>query len=123
MAGSEYWDWRERLAEANDPAFWPIEEIDLLLANGQAQFWCDGKAALVTRLVHYPGGAMCLEAVAGAGDKIGLLDRMEPELTEFARLHGCTHMKEDGRDGWRRELQKRGWRHYQTTMLKELNDG
>lgn len=121
MASSDYEAWRERLAGANDPAFWPITAIDELLAGGNAQFWCDGKAALVTRLVAYPGGARVLEAIAGAGDLKALTETLERNTEQWARAQGCTHLKADGRDGWRRAL--KGWRHYQTSMVKELADG
>ncbi len=116
-----YADWRERLADANDPAFWPVEAIDQALADGRAQFWCDGAAALVTRVVEYPGGARALEALAAAGDMQALVGSLAGKAEAEARVAGLTHMLVAGREGWPRRL--KGWRHYQTIILKDLADG
>lgn len=118
MASDSYADWRGQLAEANDPAFWPIEAIDRELVEGRAQFWCDGTAALVTRVVIYPGGARALEALAAAGDMAGLVVRIEPETRAFGEIHGLTHRMIAGRDGWRRVHP--GWRHYQTILVQDI---
>lgn len=114
----DYAAWRGKLAEANDPAFWPIEAIDRELVEGRAAFWCDGTAALVARVMIYPGGARVLEALAGAGDMAGLIDRIEPETRKFAEKHSLTHRMIAGRDGWRRI--HKGWRHYQTILVQEI---
>lgn len=118
MGRDSYAAWRARLAEANNPAFWPIEAIDDLLASGQAQFWCDGSAALVTRIVEYPGGARACEATAGAGDMAGLVERIAPAVEQWASEQGCTHLLVAGREGWRRVHSD--WRHHQTIILKDL---
>ena len=115
---AEYADWRARLAEANDPAFWPIEAIDRELADGRAQFWSDGSSALVTRVVQYPGGARVLEALAAAGDMDGLVQAIEPITDDFARMQGLTHRMIAGRAGWARV--HKGWRHYQTVLVKDV---
>ena len=116
-AAADYPAWRERLAAANDAAFWPIAAIDGLLASGQAQFWCDGSAALVTRIVGYPGGARVLEALAAAGQMDGLVTRIAPLTEACAKDQGLTHRMIAGRAGWARV--HRDWRHYQTLLLKE----
>lgn len=121
MVSDDYAAWRARLAEANDPAFWPIEAIDNELLEDRAQFWCDGTAALVTRIVHYPGGARVLEALAGAGDMAGLVDRLDPQTHEFAKQQGLTHRMIPGREGWRRV--HKDWRHYQTILVKDMDHG
>lgn len=118
---TDYAAWRERLADANDPAFWPIEAIDRLLLEGQAQFWCDGQSGLITRVVEYPGGAVALEAVAAAGKLDGLTDTIAPRVEQWAREQGFTHLLIAGRPGWERVF--RGWRHHQSVLLKELTDG
>lgn len=118
---SDYAAWRARLADANDPAFWPIEEIDRLLVDGLAQFWCDGDSALVTRVVDYPGGARALEAVAAAGKMDTLCDDIAPQVENWARSHGFTHLLIAGRPGWARVHSN--WRHHQSVLLKELADG
>jgi hypothetical protein len=116
-----YPEWRERLAKANDPAFWPITAIDAELDAGRAQFWCDGAAALVTRIVEYPGGAVALEALAAAGDMGTLIGSLCIDVENKARPAGITHLLVAGRSGWLRKLA--GWRPYQTVIVKELGDG
>lgn len=121
-ASFDYADWRDRLAQANDDRFWPIEAIDRELRNKRAQFWCDGTSALVTRIVEYPGGAKVLEAIAAAGNKSRLIEAFEPRCEQFARGMGLTRMEAKGRLGW---LANRpaGWRAHQVVIVKELADG
>lgn len=117
-ASSDYADWREALAKANDPAFWPIEAIDREVDEKRAQFWCDGRAAMVTRIVLYPGGAKVIEVMAAAGDLGALKDTIEPAWADFAQAADLTHRMIAGRPGWARVF--RDWRHYQTVLVKEV---
>ena len=118
MAPDSYADWRDRLATANNPAFWPIEAIDAELEASRAQFWACETAALVTRVVHYPGTARACEALAGAGDMAGLVEAIAPQVEQWASENGCTHLLIAGREGWRRV--QSDWLHHQTTVLREL---
>lgn len=119
---NSYAAWRERLAQANDPAFWPIEAIDEGLAQEALQYWCDGQAALVTRMVEYPGGAVALEAIAGCGDGDALIATMEPEIARWGQGNGISHLWVAGRIGW---LRKRpaGWIAHQVIITKDLRNG
>lgn len=118
-----YADWRDRLAEANDPRFWPIEAIDAMLITGTAQFWCDGKAALVTRIVDYPGGAVVLDGLAAAGDMASLHDDIDDQTEAWAREQNIPILMVTGRVGWPRVLADKGWKHHQTVLIKELAHG
>lgn len=120
--GTDYAAWRGRLAEANDPAFWPIAAIDAALEAGEAQFWCDGQSALVTRIVEYPGGAKVLEAIAGVGSAEALMGNFEPRCEQFARAQGANRMEAKGRLGWLKRRPK-GWRAHQVVIVKDLADG
>lgn len=106
---------------ANDPRFWPIEAIDAMLLAGTAQFWSDGKAALVTAIREYPGGAVALEAIAAAGKMGSLRDEINANVEQWARGQGLSHLLIAGRPGWARV--HKGWRHYQSILLKELAHG
>lgn len=114
-----YEAWRERLADANDDRFWPITAIDSMLLAGTAQFWSNGHAALVTRVVEYPGGAVALEAVAAAGNLTALRNEIASHVEKWAHAQGLSHLMIAGRAGWLRV--HKGWRHYQTVLLKELD--
>lgn len=120
VSGS-YADWRARLATANDPAFWPIEFIDQAIVDGAAQFWASDDAAMVTRLVTYPGGAVTLETMAATGTLAGVL-ALEPAATRWARKQGATYLLAAGRPGWAR-VRPEGWRHWQCIIIKDLADG
>lgn len=121
-ASDSYAAWRDRLTEANDPAFWPIEAIDRGLLEGAFQFWANSEAALVTRVVAYPGGARVLEAIAGSGKAEGLIEQIEPVAASQAKETGLTHLQVIGRPGWARKKPK-GWKWTQVVIEKELNDG
>lgn len=116
MADS-YADWRERLEGANDPAFMPIEEIDRRLAEGLAQFWCDGKVALVTEVIQHPGGAVTVDALAAAGDMDALNENIEPAVMQWAKPF-ATHLRVIGRPGWARV--KGEWKHEQSILTRVL---
>jgi hypothetical protein len=117
---SSYAAWRARLAEANDPKFWPIEALDRLVEEGDAQFWADNEGALLTRMVSYPGGAITVETLAGAGT-IEALAAMTPAINDWALTQGATHLLVLGRPGWARALT--GWRHHQSILIKEVAHG
>lgn len=119
--GDSYADWRDRLASANDGAFWPITAIDEMLNAGTAQYWCDGEAALVTHIVEYPGGAVVLEALSAAGDLDALKDQILGDVERWAREQRLSHLLIAGRKGWERV--HKDWRHYQSILIKELADG
>ena len=117
---SDYADWRERLADANDPAFWPIEAIDRELTEGRAQFWCDGESAIVTRLIEYPGGAKVIEILAAYGHLESLWTQIQPALETYARNNGIGILRATGRLGWARAGKKHGWKAEMVIIEKEL---
>ena len=117
---NNYADWRDRLTQANDPDFFPITFVDEVLTDGRARFWCDGRAALVTIERAYPGGALCVEALAAAGDMEALVETIEPALCDYARAIGATHLRVEGRTGWPRILKRAGWTHDQAVLFKDM---
>jgi hypothetical protein len=110
--------WRDRLADANNPAFWPIEAVEHEIVEGRAWFLATENAALVVRRVDYPGGAMVLEALAAAGDMATLTGELLGHAENLAKEQKLTHLLVAGRQGWPRVLTD--WRHYQTTILRTL---
>ena len=116
-----YADWRKALSRANDPAFWPITAIDELLASGRAQFWGGEQSALVTMIVTYPGGAVALEAIAGAGNKQEIMGPIAATVEAWAKSNGITHLKVAGRAGWSRAMKPHGWKHFQDIIIKGID--
>lgn len=117
---STYAAWREGIASANDPAFWPIEAIDAMLDEGRAQFWATEKSALVTFITEYPGGAVVIEVLAGCGSMADLIKRVRPKVETWGREKGCTHIQIKGRTGWKRALKQHGFNHLQDILVKGL---
>lgn len=113
----EWAEWRDALEAANDPSFVPIEAIEEKLANGTAQFWCDGNVALVTEVVHWPGGAVSVDALAAAGDMAALNENIEPAVEKWASQF-ASHLRVIGRPGWAKV--KRDWRHEQSILVRAL---
>lgn len=116
----DYPRWRTSLAGANDSAFWPIEAIDAMLADGRAQFWATERSALVTVVTSYPGGAVVIEVLAGCGSMADLIKRVRPTVEAWGRERGCTHIQIKGRTGWKRALKTHGFKHLQDILVKGL---
>ncbi len=89
-----------------------------MLIGGTAQFWCDGKSALVTRIVEYPGGAVALEAMAATGEMDSFTGAITADVEQWAREQKMSHLLIAGRPGWARV--HKDWRHHQSILLKEL---
>ncbi len=114
-----YADWRERLATANDPKFWPIEAIDAALDANDAQWWCDGENALVTRVVRYPGGAVVIEGIAAFGCLVGLWNNIQPRLVEWGKAIGATRLHALGRLGWGKKHPD-DWKIHMVMICKDI---
>lgn len=115
---NEYSDWRERLARANNPRFYPITYIDQRVAEGTAYFLGTTEAAMVIELVAYPGGAKVVSVLAAAGDMDEILGPLGERAMEFGRERGCDTAMVPGRVGWQRK--RPDFQHYQTILVKEL---
>lgn len=115
-----YEEWRGRLAQANDPLFWPITAFDQMLAEGLAQFWATDKAALITKINEYPGGAVAIEVLAAAGEGNELRGSIAEAVEAWGRSIGATHIKIEGRRGWGRTLKPAGWKIHQEILLKDI---
>lgn len=116
---TQYPDWREALAAANDPTFYPLRYQDVLFASRQVQFWGTDRAAILTWLKHYPGGAFTCETFAAAGDPAEMVEVLKPEIEAWARAMGCTNcLITAGRRGMARLHSD--YTHYQTILGKVL---
>ena len=116
----KYEHWRGRLAEANDPLFWPITAFDEMLVEGLAQLWATDKAALITKINEYPGGAVAVEVLAAAGEGDELRGPIAEAVEAGGRSIGATHIRIEGRRGWGRTLKASGWKIHQEILLKDI---
>jgi hypothetical protein len=115
-----YCRFRDRFAEAMDPAFWPIEYLDGLILAGRARLWVAEHAAIVAEIKDYPGGARLVHGLVAAG-RIGDIERLLiPQAEAWGKAAGCTHAIIESRSGWMRALRAYGYEPHQVAVRKEL---
>lgn len=96
-----------------------LEDVLLLVANGECQFWPGERSAIITEVVRHPRKAVCHFWLAG-GD-LDELEGMASAVEGWAREQGCTRITLAGRKGWTRSfLAKHGYEPRWTTMSKEI---
>lgn len=112
--------WRDRLAAANQPEFYPAEWLDQQIESGMSVPIIGEDAALVAGVRLYPGGARVGLVRAGCGDMDELIHELAPRAEQWGREHGCQLAMLEGRPGWQRALKEHGWRAHQVSLLKDL---
>lgn len=95
-----------------------------MLADGTAQFWATDKAALVTYVRQYPGGAVVVESIvaSGPGAIEDIIEKFGPVVEKWARSIGAVQLRSEGRLGWVPTMKKHGWKYFQCTITKGLAD-
>jgi hypothetical protein len=83
-------------------------DIWVALENESMQLWMNGDSFVITEVIHYP--QVSTLDVAYAVGKLEDVLVMHPAVAEFARGHGCTKMRMQGRKGWQRVLPAYGWK-------------
>jgi hypothetical protein len=117
---SGYLRFRPQIAEALDPAFYPIEYVDSLLLTGQAQIFLSEHAAMVAELKQYPGGARVAHCLVAAGRMEEITDVIRPRVEAWGRANGCTKAIVESRAGWMKVLKPHGYEIFQVSVMKEL---
>lgn len=123
----------ERIAPATWPAIHALlapgiargdysteELIDELLAN-TAQLWVlrkggDPVAAAVSEVVEVPLGRIVHGRLCAGRGMASWVDDLIASISQFAERVGAFKITVDGRAGWRRVLEARGWRLASVTM-------
>ena len=96
-----------------------LEDVMLLVAKGDCQFWPGERSAIITEIARHPRMAVCHFWLAG-GD-IEELELMSQAVEEWAREQGCARITLAGRKGWTRSfLAKHGYEPRWTVLSKEL---
>jgi hypothetical protein len=115
-----YRRFRDRFAEAMDPAFYPIDHLDALILSGRARLWVGAQAAIVAEIRDYPGGARAVHGLVAAG-RIGEIEAQLIPLAEaWGKALGCTCAIVESRPGWMRALKPYGYAPHQVALRKEL---
>lgn len=116
----QYLRFRSQLAEALDPAFYPIEWLDQQILDGRAAPIATANACVVAEIRTYPGGAREVHGLVAAGDLAEIVAETIPAVEEMGREHGCRFACCESREGWVRMLKSSGYRVHQVTLRKEL---
>lgn len=106
-------------ALATSPGLETLEDVEAAVASGHYQVWFGHQSIAITEIASYPRRKV-LTVIHGGGDLAELLDEMEPQMCAFAVENGCDLIMGQGRRGWERVTEKRGYRHGFVTMVKDL---
>jgi hypothetical protein len=115
-----YRRFRDRFADAMDPAFYPIEHLDALILFGRARLWVGEDAAIVAEIRDYPGGARAVHGLVAAGRIEEINAQLIPRAEAWGKALGCTCAIVESRSGWMRALKAHGYAPHQVALRKEL---
>lgn len=96
-----------------------IEDVERMIGEGRYIFVPGEHSAAVFEIAHF-AQKKAFVAVHAGGDKNELMDVMEPMMCALARSFGCDVIMGYGREGWKRETEKRGYRFGWVAMIKDL---
>lgn len=116
---ADYLRFRDGFAEAVDPAFHTIEELDEKVANGSALLWFGEKSAIAAEVKRFPG-ALVIHGICATGDLSEIVGKLIPAAEEWGRAAGCTHAMIESREGWARALKTKGYEPHTVTLRKAL---
>jgi len=85
---------------------------------GHLQLWPMENGALVTEILTYPRRKV-VNVFLGGGDMAELAAQHD-NIIDWSKTQGCTAARLSGRDGWRREFAKYGWKPLYQTLEKEF---
>jgi|TARA_Y100000361_G_C11160578_1_gene347057 hypothetical protein len=86
--------------------------------KGEYQFWEAPLGCAITEIVVFPRKKV-LHIFLYAGELQQVLD-MEESAKIWAKEFGCSAFSLSGRRGWKRVLEKRGFRELYTTLAKDI---
>lgn len=114
-----YAKFRDGFAQAMDPDFHRIEELDAKVADGSALFWFTDTSAIAGEVQRFPG-ALVLHCLCATGDMAEIVNELAPRAEEWAKRAGCSHVTVESREGWARVLKSRGYGIHTITLGKAL---
>jgi hypothetical protein len=115
-----YLKFRPKLAEALDPAFYPIEHVDQLLLSGAALLFTSPNAAMLAEIKLFPGGARVAHCLVAAGRMEEITDLIRPRVEAWGAANGCTRAIVESRAGWMKVLKPHGYEIFQVSVMKDL---
>jgi hypothetical protein len=95
-----------------------FDDIVSGVKSGHMQLWPTLKACAVTEIVVYPRKKV-LHVFLAAGDLDQITDAIGV-VEDWGKAQGCESLTMNGRYGWQRVLNKRGWTPTMVTMERSL---
>jgi hypothetical protein len=95
-----------------------FDDIAAGIASGYMQLWPTEKACAITEIVVYPQKKV-LHVFLAAGDLDQITDAIGA-VEGWGKAQGCESLTMNGRFGWQRVLNKRGWSPTMVIMERSL---
>ena len=112
--------WRGVFHQMLDPALYTLEWLDGEIACGRFILFQTADSAILVSIKVYPTGYKECQGEAATGKLAEIIDHLIPSAESWARAIGCKSAQIQSREGWVRQMKKRGYVLYQTTIRKAL---
>lgn len=96
-----------------------IEDVEDGITSGRFVFWAGDKSAVITEILTYPRKKVLHYFLLG-GDLEELQSFMEPRITAWGKLQGCSAVSGAGRPGLERVFAKSGFKPAWRIIYKEI---
>lgn len=95
-----------------------FEDVYDRILDGKLQLWPAERGCAVTEIVVYPKKKVLHVFLAG-GEMDQIIDMIDSAVA-WSKTQGCTSMTIAGRHGWKRVLEKHGYKAVMTVLEKEF---
>jgi hypothetical protein len=96
-----------------------FEDVYDRILDGKLQLWPAERGCAVTEIVVYPKKKVLHVFLAG-GEMDQIIDMIDSAVV-WSKTQGCTSMTISGRHGWKRVLEKHGYKTVMTVLEKEFD--
>ena len=97
-----------------------IEDIEAGIEAGQFVFWPGKRCFCITEIISYPRMRVLNYFLIGGDDLKELVRRMEPGISAWAALQGCSRVIGVGRRGFERVFRRSGFSPAWWVIAKDL---
>lgn len=95
-----------------------FEDVERRILESHLQLWPAERGCAVTEIVIYPRKKVLHVFLAG-GEMDQIIDMIDSAVA-WSKTQGCTSMTIAGRHGWKRVLEKHGYKAVMTVLEKEF---
>ena len=105
-----------------------LEDVQSAVARRDMQLWVihNGPAitaVCVTEITKWPRAKVLTALIVAGVDMPAWVAQLDALLMDYARSCGCSVLDAHGRHGWKKTLEKLGWKSAAVTYAKEVNHG